>query len=1068
MLGLRTRGAPLGAALALGLVATAATGVATAAPGAPPRADAGQRTVTLITGDQVVLGGTGVDALRAAPGREGIGFQTFRRDGGLHVVPQDAARAVAEGRLDPRLFDVTGLVDAGYDDAHRDTVPLIVTGTPATGLGAATALPAVGATAAQVTKAEANTAFRALLADPGVTRIWLDGVRRPTLDRSTAQIGAPAAWEAGYTGEGVKVAVLDGGVDGEHPDLKGREVAEQNFTDAPDNVDHDGHGTHVAATIASNDAKYRGVAPGAAILDGKVCRDGGCQESWILAGLQWAVDQGADVVNLSLGGRDTPQVDPLEQAVNDLSAKTGALFVIAAGNSGSPGTIGSPGSADAALTVGAVDRQDGIAPFSSRGPRTGDGAIKPDITAPGVGIAAAKASQGNLGTPVDDRHVALSGTSMATPHVAGAAALLAQQHPDWTGAQLKAALMASAAPNPALTAFDQGAGRVDLARAVTATVVSEPASAGLGVQQWPHDDDTPLTKGVTYRNLGTEPVTLDLSVEAAGPDGEPAPAGLFTVTPAQVTVQAGGEAAVTVTADTRVGTLDGAYSGAVVGGPVRTPLAVTREAESYDVVFEHVDTAGRPAADYFGTVLGLDNPAYELLGDPDGSVTVRLPRGEYTARSVIANGEQTSVLFQPALTVDRDHTRFTFDARAAKPFRVTPPNPGAVGVLADVDVIRVFGGRPTTMGYAYLGGIPDDLTVGHLGPRLPDDELTSAIGAQFRAEPAGGTPENYRFRWAERGAAPTGFTRAPAERELAEVRTSFGPGDPAAEHLHGGVGFVAGGTGGWAALFPVTPGGGAVDHVNVDGTTWRWTKTEWGASGPVVDYQSAERTYRAGRTYRERFGFPVFGPGLPDSPYVYLGRAGDRLVAQVPLVDDAADNLGSSVYRSGRTALHRDGEPVGETAHPYGEFTVPPGAADYRLEQEVVRDPALFEFATRVDGAWTFRSGTVPGDQVRRLPLSVVRFTPALDASGGTPAGRLLRVPLTVRQQGGADNGRVRRLRVEVSFDDGRSWAAVPVAGGAALIRNPNAAGYASLRASGADSRGNTFRHTVIRAYKIR
>ncbi|GAB3877487.1 hypothetical protein GCM10029964_026670 [Kibdelosporangium lantanae] len=114
--------------------------------------------------------------------------------------------------------------------------------------------------------------------------------------------------------------------------------------------------------------------------------------------MQWAVDQGAKIVNLSLGAPDEPGIDPLEEAVNELS-KTGTLFVIAAGNSGGDETVGSPGSADAALTVGAVDRQDNLAPFSSRGPRTGDGAIKPDITAPGVGIVAAKAAEGRIGTP---------------------------------------------------------------------------------------------------------------------------------------------------------------------------------------------------------------------------------------------------------------------------------------------------------------------------------------------------------------------------------------------------------------------------------------------------------------------------------------------------------------------------------------------------------------------------------------------------------------------------------------------------------------------------------------------
>ncbi|MGN9844984.1 S8 family serine peptidase [Nonomuraea sp. H19] len=125
-------------------------------------------------------------------------------------------------------------------------------------------------------------------------------------------------------------------------------------------------------------------------------------------------------------GVEEQDLDPLEEAVNSLSARTGTLFVISAGNDGRPGTVSSAGSADAALTVGAVDRSDRIADFSSQGPRQGDHAIKPDITAPGVNIVAAAAG---------GAYRTLSGTSMAARHVAGAAAILAQKHPDWTGRQ---------------------------------------------------------------------------------------------------------------------------------------------------------------------------------------------------------------------------------------------------------------------------------------------------------------------------------------------------------------------------------------------------------------------------------------------------------------------------------------------------------------------------------------------------------------------------------------------------------------------------------------------------------
>ena len=126
-------------------------------------------------------------------------------------------------------------------------------------------------------------------------------------------------------------------------------------------------------------------------------------------------------------------------ALDQLSAQTGALFVVAAGNTGAEASMSSPGAADAALTVAAVDSSDQLAYFSAMGPRFGDYALKPDIAAPGVDILAALAG-GNADTGY---YQTMSGTSMATPHVAGAAAIVAQEHPDWSGQQIKDALMST-------------------------------------------------------------------------------------------------------------------------------------------------------------------------------------------------------------------------------------------------------------------------------------------------------------------------------------------------------------------------------------------------------------------------------------------------------------------------------------------------------------------------------------------------------------------------------------------------------------------------------------------------
>ncbi|ATE53193.1 S8 family serine peptidase [Actinosynnema pretiosum] len=1038
-----------------------ATGVASAdrRGGPPVGPGAGERTeVTLITGDRVVLRGGGLGEVVAGPGRERQVFRTSVAGARLHVVPQDAVPALASGKLDPRLFDVTGLVDAGYDDARRDSVPVVVTrdgGGRTSALEVGRELPLVGAVAARAPKSGA--AFPQLLADPGVRKVWLDGVMRPSLDRSAGQIGAPAAWAAGHTGAGVRVAVLDTGVDDGHPEPAGRAVARANFTDSAEHVDDVGHGTHVAATIASAGGTYRGVAPDAELLDGKVCALDGCAESWILAGAQWAVDRGAAVVNLSLGGADTPGLDPVEEAVESLSDR--ALFVVAAGNSGRPGTIGSPGSADSALTVGAVDRQDGLAPFSSRGPRLGDSAVKPDVTAPGTDVVAARSRHGTEGTPVDEGHVSMSGTSMATPHVAGAAALLKQRHPDWSGRRIKAALVASATPNPALTPHQQGSGRVDVARALALEVSAEPSSLALGVRERPHDDDEPVTGDLVHRNDSDAPVALDLAVDAVGPDGRPT-TGVLTVAPAALTVPAGGTATARVTGDTRPDVPDGAHSGLVTassggGVLVRTPVSVERAQERCSLTVRHVGRDGGPAEESDTAVIDLDQPSPRYSVGAESTAT--LPPGEYGVWSSVASGGGGALLTRPALVLDRD-TTITVDAREAEPLRVTPPDPEAEPLVGGYTINQVHEGRTTSYTYLFPGGFPEELWVGRNGGELPAGQQSRSVGAQS----AGGDGSFYRFGWEEPGVG-AGFVREPAAGELATVRTTVGPAPEGQRASHAGNPVFGDGSG-WGASSEVAAPGVVVDHVNTE-PGWRWTYTQntadfaWSAG-----QSSGDERYRAGREHRRSTNGPVFGPVLADWSTPPLVREGGQLRFSLSLFGDRAGNLGASDTASARTALERNGKPVGESAWPgSGQFTLEPGAADYRVSTEVVRTGGASDFSTRLSGAWTFRAGAGTGRA--ELPLTLVRFTPALDRDGAARAGFSL-LPLEFQRAGGASG--LRSLTVEASYDDGASWAKVPMLLGSALLDLPRAGEFTSLRVKGVDGAGNGFEQTAIRAYKIK
>jgi subtilisin family serine protease len=638
-------------------------------------------TVTLITGDRVIVAPDGRATVEPAPGREHVPF--LREDGGdrLSIVPSDVAQLVVQGRLDPRLFDVSYLIREGFQDGDRKSLPLLLTGGTAGVAGVADVTPLIpqtGVSAVAWDKASAPEQW-ALLASSSVDSIWLDANLRVTLDQSVPRVGAPQAWQAGYDGGGATVAVLDTGLDAHHPDLAGQVVGAANFSNESTVADRSGHGTHVASTIAGTGAAsgglYKGVAPGARLLNGKVCNSAGtCPTSSVLAGMAWAVANGADVINLSLGGDQSDGTDPLSTAVNTLTAAHDVLFVIAAGNRGpNAGTVSSPGAADSALTVAAVDRSDHTASFSSRGPRVGDRAVKPDLAAPGVAIAAARAAGTAFGAPVDGHYTRANGTSMAAPHVAGAAAILAGQHPGWTAGRLKSALMGSAAATDAW-AFQVGTGRLDIHRATTTNVDAAAASVSFGMLRWPHN--VPTARPVTYRNDGAAPVTLDLAVSATDENGNPAPAGLFTVGATQVVVPSNGTASVDLVVSPQ-GVPAGPYGGRLTAtGPdgtiVRTAFGAELEAESYDLRVDLVDRNGdspNPALSptHFNVFEYATGRVYSRLASGQ---TLRLRAGDYAVQGYVTTagpgGEpDTTQLAYPEIRLAGD-TALTLDARQAR------------------------------------------------------------------------------------------------------------------------------------------------------------------------------------------------------------------------------------------------------------------------------------------------------------------------------------------------------------------------------------------------------------------
>ncbi|RKF24610.1 S8 family serine peptidase [Micromonospora globbae] len=1235
------------AAGAVGALAVGLAAPASAQPPAPPAGpgpaastpDATPVRITLITGDQVELvraaPGRVAATVHPGPGRERITFSTVSADGGLRVLPSDVVPYVSAGLLDEDLFDVEELVAQGYGDAAQGTLPLIVryqepSGGRVRALAGATAarpLESINGAAVRVGKGELGALWSTLRAAPaaragsgaparlgaGIARVWLDGRVHPALEHSVPQIGAPAAWAAGRDGSGVRVAVLDTGVDAGHPDLAGRIAESQDFTGSGSARDGHGHGTHVAATIAgsgaASDGLRKGVAPGAKLLIGKVLDDSGSgYDSGIIAGMEWAAHSGAKVVSMSLGGAPTDGTDPMSQAVNDLTADTGALFVIAAGNEGAARTVGSPGAATSALTVGAVDRNDDLADFSSRGPRVGDNGLKPEITAPGVDIVAARAAGTTMGTPVGDAYTTASGTSMATPHVAGAAAILAQEHPDWTAGRLKDALVSTARTNPELTVFEQGGGRVDVARALSQRVYAS-GTADFGRLA---SGGAAAGRTVTYTNGTDRAQTLRLALELRNLDSGAAEPDGVSVGATEVTVPAGGSVEVPLRADPA--RLDrGPHGGWLVatgtdGVTVRTAVGLTLSGPMHTVTLRALDMAGRPGPAPVVTLFG-EHPESDQLGWLGGDDwQVQVEEGPYLLHALIEHGapldEQVTLVTDPELTVDRDLT-VVLDPRKGTPVRIETPTPTEQRATISFYQHRVFGnGRQIDHGVMTFSTVqqvnvtptravrqgefefasrwqlvapmvdakiskvsgPLDINLLHQSPaptgrrKLPlvwagagtPAELAGARGAaalvagsadrseddQIAAAAAAGAAAVLIVRPADFSAwtvwRPTG-DRLPipamvvayddGQRLIAAVKArrttldltltvdspylydvwQVSKGRVPERIVHR---VTAANTAEVTARYADT---GGFDWAKEQRFGWRpWQEYSWNDDQRMVrtgttrqEFVSAgdswwqqrvvhlftfsnmgklmggiveqPRRYAADDRETATWYAPVVRPAVPAGAGAPVPtRTGDTLDVRVPEFVDADGHFGpagvSEEQDTVQARLSRDGRQIADLSGGWAPVTTTPGAARYRLDVSTARSSEEWRWATRTETAWEFTSARPAGDGPRALPLLQVDYQVPADLRGEVSGRTAHRLGLTLRQPAGVPAPTGAGVRVDVSFDGGRSWRAASVKGSGTRFTAtvPAGRGTVSLRVRAADRAGNTVEQTVIDAYGLR
>ena len=285
--------------------------------------------------------------------------------------------------------------------------------------------------------------------------------REPFRDTRTATWGllATGAAASRLTGRGVRLAVLDTGLDLNHPDFSDREIVSRSFVEGEGVQDVQGHGTHCAGTAAGAaliDGQTRyGVAGEAQLYVGKVLNDTGAgREGDILAALVWAVEEGCEIVSLSLGRSVRPGEarTPEYEEAGAYALERGSLVVAAAGNDsrreyGFVAPVSEPANAPSILAVAALDPLLSVAPFSNGGVEGEGGEV--DLSGPGVGVLSA--------APMPRRYASFDGTSMACPHVAGIAALLAQSDPELRGRRLWDAMVSTAEALPGAVR-DVGAG----------------------------------------------------------------------------------------------------------------------------------------------------------------------------------------------------------------------------------------------------------------------------------------------------------------------------------------------------------------------------------------------------------------------------------------------------------------------------------------------------------------------------------------------------------------------------------------------------------------------------------
>ena len=492
-----------------------------------------------------------------------------------------------------------------------------------------------------------------------------------------------------------------------------------------------------------------------------------------------------------------------------------------------------------------------------------------------------------------------------------------------------------------------------------------------------------------------------------------------------------------------------------------------KERESYDLRLEVLDRNGNQAERGRTTLFGSAGEPIHLpaWGTPQN---LRLLKGTYTAVSVIYTGTEeqgmsATMLVEPNLELDRNRT-LTLDARVAKAVKVTAPQPDAASIMAKAQI--VVDSATGRHGFALSGTNFDDTYIGQPDPHSRSERVTTYIANTLVPKDSKSGPYVDNFLWQAKGHAPTGFVRDVRAGDLATVVaktatqgvptasvTSFGSFDGVVPWLY--------------AETTVTMPGERVEYYSTEGgVKWYSQVFEGAPSGTMVATSPLTR-YEPGGRYTQMRNYGVFGPGF-DHTVPYQVRRGDQMVIATWLHCPGGGWTGDAYDATARMVVERNGTVIADAANAFVELQVPPEDAAYKVSV-VANRGAPNTLSTQVAVTWTFRSAHVAGEA--GLPVSAVRFEPRLNETNTAPAGATVGIPFWVQRVANSAAGTVRSLSVDVSYDDGATWQKATVLRGGqfgvAIVKHPAGAGFVSLRASAADSAGNTLEQTVIRAYRI-